>query len=141
MGTVKAVNRDHRITVRFTESEWEQIRADMNGNDYLSQAKYVREVLLRRKGPVRTVKITDRAIRDQINEISKKISRIGSNYNQVVKKYNTSCTAKKKNGDPVINSKATIFYIEKLISLTGELRNAQSSLIEQVSRLQLDDES
>ena len=112
MRPIKANKRDKVHTCRLTEAEEAQVRSDMAS-----------------------------LIRNQINEISAKISRIGSNYNQVVRKYNTSCSARKSNGDPVINTRATVFYMERLSTLTEELRTAHNSLVERVSLLRSDDEN
>lgn len=126
---------------RLTEDEEAKVRADMASLDYLSVSKYIRSLLLRRYVPVQMVRITDRSIRNQINEISSKLSRIGTNFNQVVMKYNQSCSARKKNGDPVISSKATMFYFVKLYDLMTEVRREHEALIEQVSLIGRDEES
>jgi hypothetical protein len=137
----KDIKRDRRFTFRLTPEEEEQVRSDMAAFDYLSMSKYVRTLLLRKYIPVQKVTMTDRSIRNQINDISLKISRIGTNYNQVVKRYNQSCSEKKKNGDPVINTKATMFYIAKLYDMMREVRDLQKQIIEQVSLVQIKNET
>lgn len=141
MRPIKANKRDKVHTFRLTEAEEAQVRSDMASLDCLSVSKYVRYLLLRKRPAAKPVRMTDRVIRNQINELSAKISRIGSNYNQVVRKYNTSCSARKNNGDPVINTRATVFYMERLSNLTEELRSAHKSLVERVSLLRVDDEN
>ena len=136
----KANPKNRYVALRLTESEYEQIKADMDSMDYLSFSKYARSLLLHREIPVRKYVYTDKGLRTQINQISKKISKIGANYNQVVKKYNVSCTATKKNGDLLINTKSTIYYMTKLRDLTEELKALQNQLIETVSKIKLEQE-
>ena len=131
-------NRTRVHTIRFTEEEEAQLLSDMKSHDYLSISKYIRTLVLGHRIEVKKVKITDRSIRNQINDLSKKISSIGTNYNQVVKRYNSLAGSKRKNGDPVINTKATAFYITKLIDLTKEVLTRQEQIIEAVNQIHLE---
>ena len=133
--------RDRKVYVRLTEDELRQLDSDMRSQDYLCMSVYLRDVLLRRKVTVQKYRITDRSIRNQINDISTKISKIGTNYNQIVKKVNELATSKRKNGDPVINSKFLSYYLDKLQAATSQLLVQHNRLIDQVDLIQLGEAS
>lgn len=133
--------RDRKVYVRLTEDELRQLDSDMRSQDYLCMSVYLRDVLLRRKVTVQKYRITDRSIRNQINDISTKISKIGTNYNQIVKKVNELATSKRKNGDPVINSKFLSYYLDKLQTATSQLLVQHNRLIDQVDLIQLGEAS
>ncbi len=135
----RELKRKYRHTVRFTEDEYNQIHADMASIDCLSTAKYIRLKVL---GTKRTPSISaepdikvSRGVRNQINQLTKQISRLGSNYNQIVTKYNTSCNAVKKNGDPVISTKATYWYMQRLAEITEQVKDKQEQIINLISNL------
>jgi predicted DNA binding CopG/RHH family protein len=137
----KENKRDKTIFVRVTEDELERLTSDMRSQDYLCMSVYLRDVLLRRKVTVQKYHITDRSIRNQINDISAKISKIGTNYNQLVKKVNELAVSKRKNGDPVINSKFLSYYLDKLQTATTQLLAQHNRLVDQVDLIQLDEAS
>ena len=124
------------ISIRVTASEKEQIEADARSYDYLNTSKYIRAVLLNKKIDIRKIRVTEPAIRAQVNQISTNITKIGNNYNQVVKKINELSFAKKKNGDPVVNSKYISFYIQKLHNLTLNLKSQHDALLNIVENSQ-----
>ncbi len=132
------VQKNKIITFRLNMSEYEQLLSNMRSLDYLSKTKYIRACVLNKRHTIKTVKMTDRAIRNQINEISAKLSKIGTNYNQVVKHINTLATAKKKNGDPVINTMFLTYQLNHIEKMTIEIRDIMKEIISQVGNLQLD---
>lgn len=131
---------DRIVGVRFKQSEFDKLQADMKSMDYLSYSKYIREVVLRKKVTVQRVTITDRSIRNQINQATAQISRIGNNYNQLVKRINEVSRSKKKNGDPVINSKYLSYYLDKLQTATQKIIEEQKKIIEMVNLVRVDGE-
>lgn len=120
-----------------TPEEYESIKADQESMDYTNLSRYLRTLVLRKKIPIKKVVVTDRAIRKQVNDISVKISRIGSNYNQTVKGINARMNATKKNGDPVINTKYLTYQLDKLENLTSQMIELHKKLIETVECLDL----
>ncbi len=130
-------DKNKRIDFWVTLEEYESIKADQESMDYTNLSKYLRTLVLRKKIPIKKVVVTERAIRKQINDISTKINRIGSNYNQVVKAVNIRMKAKKKNGDPVINTKYLTYQLDKLETLTSQMIDLHNKLIETVKSLSL----
>lgn len=128
----KTVKRDHIVTIRFTPEEDELVRSKMAAFDYHSKSEFIRTLLLHKYIPVQKVKITDKSLRRQIDIITSMISRVGANYNQVVKRYSQSCKQTKRDGTPVINVIATQLMFDKLFEITKEVRDFQKIIIEQV---------
>ena len=127
MGTYKKEPRCIWHHFRVTEKEEIQIRRDMSNADYLSMSKYFRDMILKRKVTLEKVQITDRTTRNQINDLSAKIERIGVNYNQAVRALHGALTAK------VVKGKAVAYYLSLLASLSDEIIKRQEEIIDRVS--------
>ncbi len=93
-----------RKTIRFSETEWEQIEQKTNEHN-LTFAEFARSAILRKK--VKTKLTTDYIF--QLQKMENEISRIGNNLNQIAKNLNS------KNDVP--NSKV----IENLIKIDEKL--------------------
>ncbi len=127
--------KDKFIGCWVTDEELAQIEAEMFSIDYLSKSKYIRMKVLNEKLPVVKGSISDKGLRKSINVFTSSISKFLSNYNQTVRNYNNTCRLTKKNGDPVINTKATIFYIQKLDQDTKEIVKKQQEIIELINKI------
>ena len=127
MGTYKKEPRCIWHHFRVTEKEEIQIRRDMSNADYLSMSKYFRDMILKRKVTLEKVHITDRTTRNQINDLSAKIERIGVNYNQAVRALHGALNAK------VVKGKAAAYYLSLLASLSDEIIKRQEEIIDRVS--------
>ena len=129
MGTYKKEPKCIRHYFRVTEKEEIQIRRDMANADYLSQSKYFRDMILKRKITLQRVTVTDRTTRNQINDLSAKIERIGVNYNQAVRALHASLNAM------VVNGKAAAYYLSLLANLSDEIIKRQEEIIDRVSEI------
>lgn len=74
------MKKEIRKTVRFSETEWEQIEKNLEGKSF---SDFTREVLLHGEIKISRVKKMDQ---DLIYEIN----RIGNNLNQIAKKANSN---------------------------------------------------
>ena len=137
MGQTVDNKREILKATRFTQDEWETIEKNMQSEDYLSFSKYVRDHVLERSISRKTVVMTDRSIRNQVNNLTNKINKIGTNYNQVTKKYLSTCATNTSDGKPVINEKLTITYFEKLNRLTEEVKQLMNEVVTIVSQINL----
>ena len=135
MGTYKKETRSIWHHFRVTETEEIQIRRDMANADYLSMSKYFRDMILKRKITLERVAVTDRTVRNQINDLSAKIERIGVNYNQAVRALHGALNAKGKSGEPLVKGKAVAYYLSLLASLSDEIIRRQEEIIDRVSGL------
>lgn len=139
MGTPSGEPRRHRITVRFTDKEYLQLKAQMANDDYLSTSKYIRVKTLDGHFRIRKkIVLTDRNLRNQINNLTAKIERIGVDYNQATKRFNTLSKAKRLDGTPVINARAANYYLKKLYALTKDLKEEVDHLVDMVDRINYD---
>ncbi len=135
MGTFKKEKRTISHKFRVTEQEEIQIRRDMANADYLSMSKYFRDVILRRKIVLERTDLGDRTVRNQINDLSAKIERIGVNYNQAVRALHGALNARGKDGGPLVKGKAAAYFLAQLASLSDEIIRRQEDIIDRVSGL------
>ena len=79
--------------------------------------------------------VTDRTIRNQINNLSAQIERIGVNYNQAVRALNGSLNANRVKG------RAAAYFLNLLATLSEEIIQKQNELIDCVSKITSDNSS
>ena len=84
----KEIARDRNITVRLTEAEYDVVRNDA-ASAGLSISNYCREQIL--KGAV-PVQYSIKANIDELTDITRQMSGIGNNLNQIAKYYHTGGT-------------------------------------------------
>ena len=83
------VNRNRRLTVRFSEAEYNKIETSFRTTTKRKLSEYVRFVLLDK--PV-TVYTRDQSMDDMLalfNALRNELSAIGNNFNQAVKRLHT----------------------------------------------------
>ena len=137
MGTISEKPRYRKVSVRFTKDEFEQIESQMRKADYLSLSKYIRDRTLNKQIKVRkNIILTDRNLRNMINDISTRIAKIGVDYNQATKQLNALSKKQRADGSPVINARAANYYLNKVAVMTKELKEQMDLVITIVDRLE-----
>lgn len=137
MGTISHNPRNRFVGLRFTEKEFEEIEAQMRKTDCLSISKFIRARALNKHIKVRrNIILTDRNLRNMINDISARISKIGVDYNQATKQLNSLSKKTRPDGSPVINSRAANYYLTKVATMTRELKEQMNLVINIVDRLE-----
>jgi hypothetical protein len=130
--------RSRFVGIKFTEKEWEMVTAQMKNCDYLSISRYIRDKVLDKRIKIdRSVVLTDRVFRNQINSLSAIVARIGVDYNQATRSFNSLVKQKRADGSPVINARAANYYLKQLNSMTVELKQVMDTIIEMVETLEL----
>ena len=130
--------RSRFVGIKFTEKEWEMVTAQMKNCDYLSISRYIRDKVLDKRIKIdRSVVLTDRVFRNQINSLSAIVARIGVDYNQATRRFNSLVKQKRADGSPVINARAANYYLKQLNSMTVELKQVMDAIIEMVETLEL----
>ena len=130
--------RTRFVGIRFTEKEWELLCTQMKNCDYLSISRFIRDKVLDKRIKIdRSVVLTDRVFRNQINSLSTIVSRIGVDYNQATKRFNSLVKAKRADGSPVINARAANYYLRQLQTMTKELKQTMEQIIEMVEDFEL----
>jgi len=132
MGTIVQNPRSRKVSLRFTEKEFLQIKTQMENSDYLSLSKYLRDKALDRVFYVKNVRYGSENLRKQINIVSANIAKIGVDYNQATKKFNTLAKMTRPDGSPVINVRAANYYLTRLMKLTQRLIDEHNRLIEDI---------
>ena len=134
MGTISKNPKSYRLGFRVTEDEYEKILADMKTANYLNTSKYLRACVLNKRIRLERIKDRDTVICGSINEVSKKLSKIGINYNQVVKALNTALKYKDRYGTPCINPIFVESKLAVLIDLTMKIHNEHTKLIQNAAK-------
>ena len=137
MGTISDNPRKRFVGLRFTEGEFEQIESQMKKADYISISKFIRDRALNKQIKVRkNIILTDRNLRNMINDITTRIAKIGVDYNQATKQLNALSKKKRADGSPVINARAANYYLNKVALMTKELKEQMELVINIVDRLE-----
>lgn len=139
MGTPAIEARSRYVAFRLTEKEYIQLRAEMANWDYTSVSHFVRDRIMDRQILIRKdVVLTDRNLRNQINNLSATVAKVGVDYNQATKKFNALCKMKRADGSPVINARAANYYLVRIHKLTKDLKKSMNYIIDLVDRLDYD---
>lgn len=134
--------RSRYVGIRFTEKEWEVLTTQMKNYDYLSISRFIRDKVLDKRIKIdRNIVLTDRAFRNQINSLSAIVARIGVDYNQATKRFNSLVKQKRADGSPVINARAANYYLKQLNAMTVDLKKTMDTIIEMVEALELKEDS
>ena len=137
MGTISDNPRKRFVGLRFTEGEFEQIESQMKKADYISISKFIRDRALNKQIKVRkNIILTDRNLRNMINDITTRIAKIGIDYNQATKQLNALSKKQRADGSPVINARAANYYLNKVAVMTKELKEQMELVINIVDRLE-----
>ena len=112
--------KDKRVTIRFTDEEYEVLKTRQALEGYMSTAKFIREKVLYAQSILKPTSIYTGKLAKEILSLTKQVKKIGVNYNQVVKKFNSMSYAYKH-----IESK----------KLMVELQDLTKNLIDQVKEL------
>lgn len=124
--------------IRLSKKELEQLDLQMKNQGYRSRSMYVRARLLDKRIRIdKDVVLTDRAFRNQINALSTKVAKIGVDYNQATKRFNSLAKQTRADGSPVINARAANYYLRQVSTMTSELKNIMEKVIELVLTLEL----
>lgn len=130
--------RSRYVGIRFTEKEWEVLTTQMKNYDYLSISRFIRDKVLDKRIKIdRNIVLTDRAFRNQINSLSAIVARIGVDYNQATKRFNSLVKQKRADGSPVINARAANYYLKQLNAMTVDLKKTMDTIIKMVEALEL----
>ena len=114
------------------------LTTQMKNYDYLSISRFIRDKVLDKRIKIdRSIVLTDRAFRNQINSLSAIVARIGVDYNQATKRFNSLVKQKRADGSPVINARAANYYLKQLNAMTVDLKKTMDTIIEMVEALEL----
>lgn len=127
MKSVQKTGPSRSFIIRFRVNQEEKDKIDllMKNNGYRVVSIFMRDLLLKKQIVSRreVVKVTDRQLRNQMNDITYQIKRMGDNYNQIVARYNAQAKMFHPDGRPYLNTQAINSAIENLKDITEEVRD------------------
>ena len=126
--------RNRFVGLRFTDSEFENLRLKMELSGYRSISIYIRDMLLSTRIRRRSVYKADPNLERQLTMLRSEIRKIGVNYNQRVKTLNALSKRVDKKGRPIINARdidRDMLEMKKMMeSLTNLVNEAYSRVME-----------
>ena len=81
--------KDQRVTIRFTKEEYDRLKMQQSLEGYMSTAKYIRHKIFSIPKTAPASSINSYKITKDIGTLTAQVKKIGVNYNQVVKKFNS----------------------------------------------------
>lgn len=123
------------IAFRVSQEDYEFLDAKKKEAGYRNMSKYVRDRLI--KGRVSIVRLSDHAlvVREQIQEISVKIGKIGRNYNQVVHSINSIASKMESNG-VIATERPAIYQMRKLEEQTKKLIQIHNEIKQKIEEIE-----
>ncbi len=127
------------VTVRMTPEERDKLGVLVENFNYRSVSSFVRDLLFRKRIESKkvVVRLTDRTLRDKINEVTFQIRKIGVNYNQIAATYQAQAKMTRPDGKPFLGTRRLDEMMTRLMQMTGELRDEVAVLIDTVERYTL----
>lgn len=126
--------RNRFVGLRFTDSEFENLRLKMELSGYRSISIYIRDMLLSTRIRRRSVYKADPNLERQLTMLRSEIRKIGVNYNQRVKTLNALSKRVDKKGRPIINARdidRDMLEMKKMMeSMTNLVNEAYSRVME-----------
>lgn len=124
--------------IRFRVNAQEKAKIDllMKNNGYRKVSIFMRDLVFRKVicSHKEVVKVTDRQLRNQMNDITYQIRKLGENYNQIVARYNAQSKLFHPDGRPYLNTEAVNRTMETLRNITESVRDEVSVAIDLVKR-------
>ena len=81
--------KDHRVTIRFTKEEYDRLKTQQSLEGYMSTAKYIRHKIFSIPKTASLSSINNHKMTKDLGKLTAQVKKIGINYNQVVKKFNS----------------------------------------------------
>ena len=81
--------KDHRVTIRFTKEEYDRLKTQQSLEGYMSTAKYIRHKIFSIPKTASLSSINNHKMTKDLGKLTAQVKKIGVNYNQVVKKFNS----------------------------------------------------
>ena len=119
------------IGVRFSDEEFSKIKAMMENYGYRTVSSFLRDLLFKKRLETHreVVTVTDKVLRDKMNNVIFQINKIGVNYNQVVALYQQQAKMFRPDGRPYLNTPELDRRFKQLMKMTDELRDEVAVLI------------
>lgn len=121
-------NKTISITFRVAETDYQDMILMMERLNYKSTSKFVRDAIFKRLTKPIAIPYSAERIREGIILFTRQLNKIGSNYNQNVRRIHTLSEMKRKNGDPVIGTKYLFNIEEQNKKIMEKIQRTQNEL-------------
>lgn len=81
--------KERKVTIRMTEEEFSRMKIELSLEGYMSVSKYIRHKIFSIPKTAPASSINSYKITKDIGTLTAQVKKIGVNYNQVVKKFNS----------------------------------------------------
>ena len=128
--------KKYTLRLRVDQEEMLRVKTLMENNGYPTVSSFLRDVIFRKKIVSRkeVVRITDKVVRDKMNQLIYQVNRIGVNYNQVVAVYQKQSQQTRPDGTPYLNTQTLDEKLTSLMRMTEALRDEIAVLLDIVKR-------
>jgi len=129
-------NRTRIVKVRLTEDEFSRMRTLMDTGGYPTVSCYLREVITRKRLPVRKGmdSVSEGLLREKMNALVYQVNKIGVNYNQVVALYQRQSRQVRPDGTPYLNTRILNERVTALMRCTEGLRDEFAVILDIIKR-------
>ena len=120
--------KDHRVTIRFTKEEYDRLKTQQSLEGYMSTAKYIRHKIFSIPKTASLSSINNHKMTKDLGKLTAQVKKIGINYNQVVKKFN-SMPGSVKNAEMIKNKEKQtqrIAHGRRVNTVEGEIETVQT---------------
>lgn len=122
-------NKEKTVSFRLEDTERQELELMKEQHGYKSLSKYLRDSIFNKRIPVVKIPFSVTRIQAGILQYAKQLNRIGSNYNQNVRRIHTLSEMKRKNGDPVIHTTHLLRIEEQNKALMEKIQKTQDNLL------------
>ena len=124
--------RKRRIYVRLTDEEFDKVHVLMEKNGYFTVSSLIRDLLFKKNiiSKKVIVRVTDKILRDKLNEFIFQANKIGVNYNQFVATFQRQAKMTGRNGQPYLSGRNIEEKVTSLMRLTEEMRDEIAVIID-----------
>ena len=119
------------IRARITAEEMDKVTVMMENYGYKTVSSFLRDLLFKKRLETHReiVNVTDKVLRDKMNNVIFQINKIGVNYNQVVALYQQQAKMFRPDGRPYLNTPELDRRFKQLMKMTDGLRDEVAVLI------------
>lgn len=130
--------RNTVFVLRLSPTEKEIIQSRMDALGYKSTAKFIRECVITQDLKVYVKRSPDMILYNEIGRLINSFNKYMTNYNETVKKFNTLCKLKKKDGMPFISTRKVFALGEEMnrntVAAVGVLDKINNLVKERVEK-------
>lgn len=128
--------KTYTLRLRVDGEELLRVKTLMENNGYPTVSSFLRDVIFKKKIVSRkeVVNLTDKVMRDKMNQLIYQVNRIGVNYNQVVAIYQKQSQQTRRDGTPYMSERSVEEKLTTLMRMTEEFRDEFAVLLDVVKR-------